>query len=226
MQVLTEHLRQARSLCNQLEGQRSVLQAQATTQRAAAMEAAAEAELVNKAGTLLYNMGDQLRHLLKDQLEPLCTSALQDIYGPDAGLSIQFSQTDSGRHKARLIASTDSFAGPPDSTSGGSVCEVLSLVLRICLVVLHYPKLAPIIVLDEPLSNLDDERMPALCEFLKTTFDELEKQDMAMQLIVTAHHLTDVLIPYSNHAVEIRMTDGISKPVVLVGGEEVVNPIG
>jgi len=202
-----------------LKAQRDLLLDQARSARMAADKQEAAAEVDKLATQLLRSLGENLRGRLKSLLEPLCTDALRDIYGPTARFEINFRQTASGKHRAEILtAGEDGFLGPPATTDGGSVCEVLSLVLRVSMLMIHYPRLRPVIILDEPLSTLDENKIPALGGFIRSVVDRLSETGIRLQMIMTAHHLARELAPYADNCCLTRMVNGRTVIVEEKGG--------
>lgn len=207
---MRSRLQALRSRTDQLLGQYNLLVEQLTAAQAELDEALTSAEQIERSEQLLVNLGVELRQALKQTLEPLCTTAMQDVWGQDAGFEIQFSQTASGKHKATIVTRTAHFSGPPAETDGDSVAELLSLVIRIILVVLHYPSMAPLLLMDEPLSALDTNNLPAVGSLLQSVADDLGARGIPLQLVFTAHHLAPVLEPWANNTVTITKREGCS----------------
>lgn len=207
---LAQRLQQVRSRVNRLQGQRELLSQQLSTANSSLAIARTRADLLARAEQVLMYLGVSLRQSLKATIEPLCTTAMQDVWGPEAGFEILFEQTDSGRHKATIVTHSEHFSGPPGDTDGESVKELLSLVIRIALVILHYPAMAPLVIMDEPLSALDTKNLPAVGSLLQDVCRDLGEREVPLQLIFTAHHLAPMLSPWAANTVTIVKRNGES----------------
>lgn len=192
---------------DEAHGQLQLLQEQWQAAQVASSEALAASDIVEQAGQLLRLLGARQRDTLQQMVEPLCTSALQDIFGPEAEFKLEFSQTSSGRYKASIRTRAGEFLGPPAATDGGSVCEILSVVLRIAFLMMHHPRLSPVLVLDEPLGNLDEEKVPAFAAFLEDVCDRLQESGTDLQVICAVHLLAESLAPYAERVWDVKMTD-------------------
>lgn len=206
--------RQLRSRLDQLTGQRRLLATQLLQAQSDAATIASGLETTERAEQLLIQLGIQLRQALKATLEPLCTTAMQDVWGPAAGFEICFEQTASGKHKATIVTRSEHFQGPPADTDGASVAELLSLIIRITLVVLHHPAMAPLLVMDEPLGALDTHNLPAVGSLLQQISADLEARGIPLQVIITAHHLAPVLAPWATNTVTVCKERGVSHALV------------
>lgn len=65
---------------------------------------------------------------------------------------------------------------------GGGISDVVALILRIAFLSLYRPKLAPLLVLDEPLKHLASNYQPAAGRFLKQVCSEL-----GVTMLITTH---------------------------------------
>lgn len=200
-----------RTRLDRLQGQRQLLTAQLDGCQQQAATLSASVDTAERAEQLLTHLGVQLRAALKQTLEPLCTTAMQDVWGADSGFEICFEQTASGKHKATIVTRSEHFEGPPADTDGASVAELLSLIIRITLVVLHYPSMSPLLVMDEPLSALDTNNLPAVGSLLQQVCADLEQRGVPLQLIMTAHHLAPMLAPWASTVVTVRKEHGASE---------------
>lgn len=198
--------------CELLLGKRIMLERQLARAQEQADADSLQAEATARAAVLLQALGERQRERLRELLEPLCTAALQDIYGDDSSFALRFRSTESGRHRADMVTSAGNFTGRPQGTDGGSVTEILSIVLRLSVLMMYYPRLSPVLVLDEPLSALDDDRVPALAAFIQDTAAKLRERGIDLQLIVTAHRLLGPLEPYADNILRVTH-DGLQSTV-------------
>ena len=191
----------------QARGQRDLLTRQIVETEVAITRDEAEAVLSERAGQLLRHLGEHQRTAIKQLIEPLCTDAMRDIFGPEAEFQLNFTQTESGRYKATIMTRAGDFLGPPKDTDGGSVCEILSVVLRIAFLMIHYPRLSPVLVMDEPLGNLDEEKVPTFGAFLQQVCHNLQERGVGMQVLASVHMLAGALAPYADRSWQVTMTE-------------------
>jgi len=213
MQLQQSRLQDLQERTNRLIGQRDLLRGQLRQAESSRAKLERQAEMAERSEQLLIRLGGRLREALKQTIEPLCTTAMQDVWGPGSGFKLEFSQTAGGRHKATIVTRSEHFTGPPAETDGDSVAELLSLVIRMSLVVLHWPKMAPLLVMDEPLGALDADNLPAVGSFLQDVARDLRERGTPLQIIFTAHHLAPVLQPYADNVVTVRKQEGASQVV-------------
>jgi len=207
-----------RAVVARARGQYDLLERQLGEVTEAEAKLRQQAETAMKAALLLRALGARQRDVLKGLVEPLCTDALCDLFGPDSEFSLDFTQTDSGRYRATIRTKSDGFSGPPRDTDGGSVCEILSVVLRIAFLMIHHPRMSPVLVLDEPLANLDKDKVPTFAAFLSDVCKRLKESGVALQIVAAVHILADSLAPYAEDVWEVEMVDGESR-VALGQGE-------
>ena len=96
---------------------------------------------------------------------------------------------------------------------GGSVAQVLAVLLRILLTISSRPALRPLLILDEPFSQVSAEFRPALCEMLRNIIGRLDAQ-----YIFTSHE--DELTDAADTVYQIK-ADGKGTAVQLKSREEV-----
>ena len=140
-------------------------------------------EFLRKVYRLLRTLAAKTSSFVRDQIDPLGREAVQELFGPEATFSTEFSVTASGRGKAAISTGIGEQKGNPLQTDGLSVAQTVSDgILRPLVVAMYKPPLSRILMLDEPFSGIDGERMERLAIFLKKL-----SVTAGIQWVITTH---------------------------------------
>ena len=96
---------------------------------------------------------------------------------------------------------------------GGSVAQVLAVVLRILLTISNRPAIRSLWILDEPFSMVSSEFRPALCEMLRNMIEQLDSQ-----FLFTSHE--DELTDAADTVLHVK-PDGKGTVIQLKSREEI-----
>ena len=124
---------------------------------------------------------ERTREQVRAVFSSIGTAALQAVFGPTAGFSIESDVTESGQRRAFLTAHDGSVSGDVADKSGNSVAAVLSTMLRRAVIIMH-PKLDNILIADEPLYGIDASRFEDMARIERQMVD-----DHGMQIVVITH---------------------------------------
>lgn len=114
-------------------------------------------------------------------LEGAVTHSLRSVFDDPYKFHVDF-EIKRQRTEAELTVSNQGEKVKPKDSSGGGLMDVISFTLKVLLWSLSPRKPAPILILDEPFSWLDAERLPRAGELLR----EIQKQ-MGIQFIIITH---------------------------------------
>lgn len=116
-------------------------------------------------------------------VEDLVTKGLLDVFGE--GLGFKILSKERANQTTYDFVIVDSYVGTevdPITAKGGGVVEVTAVLLRVILLYLNRHRLRQILVLDENLSHLALEYVPAMAELLRRLTDKL-----GIQIILISH---------------------------------------
>ena len=165
-------------------------------------QAETEEDLLSKATMLLRELGGQARKLIADSIDPLASQALKEIFGHQEECKTLFKKLPKSGYSARVVSGSGNRLSSPISSDGASVSEVLSdAVLRPMCIYLHHPRLARILLIDEPFAGVDQVRISALGAFIQNLCD-----DLGMQLICTTHESGE-LDQYASTIIRLPLED-------------------
>jgi len=166
-----------------LSERRKVLREQLVELKQKRSDSQAREELLSKTRSLLSALGSMARSTISETIDPLGTEAMREIFGPNAQYRTIFKELPKGGYSARIVSGNGEQLGSPLATEGGSAAEVLSdAVLRPILVCLNHPRLARVMLLDEPWAGVDEDRLGRLGAFIKNL-----SSDLSVQWIITTH---------------------------------------
>ncbi len=122
---------------------------------------------------------EKLRRETMSGIERLVNKALEPIY-KDLSFRIEL-EDKRNRNTARFVVKNLSenliFEGNPLDIHGGSVSQIISLALRISILEKSInPRLEGPLILDEPLTFLDEKSKRAMVEFLRKVSEVLKRQ--------------------------------------------------
>ena len=118
----------------------------------------------------------------KSYIEDITTSLLQTVLGKQYKLELNIEYTADGVTVKGLNVLLWEGDTPtdPNRNQGGGAQNLISIAWRLCAVLLH-PDLRPFMILDEPLTNLSEDRWPVFLQWL----DALCKETGLQVIIIT-----------------------------------------
>lgn len=149
----------------------------------------------------------KLRVSTMQGIENLVNRALKTIYN-DLTFRIELDE-ERNRNIAKAVVRKESndiyFEGDPLDTSGGTVSQIISLALRISILEKSInPKFSGPLILDEPLTFLDEGSKKVIGEFLKKVSEILNRQ-----IILITHDR--ILMEIGDKTFYVKIKDGESK---------------
>lgn len=149
----------------------------------------------------------KLRISTMQGIENLVNRALKTIYN-DLTFRIELDE-ERNRNIAKAVVRKESgdlyFEGDPLDTSGGTVSQIISLALRISILEKSInPKFFGPLILDEPLTFLDEGSKKLIGEFLKKVSEILNRQ-----IILITHDR--ILMEIGDKTFYVKIKDGESK---------------
>jgi len=114
----------------------------------------------------------------KQVVEELVTLALQSVYGPEYGFEVE-NKINRGQPETFLYYTKSGeryWLKNLDDYSGGGVIDICSFALRVVCWAISDEKSDNILVLDEPMKNLDNDRCTLAGEMIKELAESLDLQ--------------------------------------------------
>lgn len=168
-----------------------------------------EQSIIEEAQTILQYTAKQTQNRLSFHISNFISSALQSIWGEDAyTFTLEFIEKRNKTEVQMLLHTKEGTVSLENLNSiavGGGVLDVVALALRIALWSLqsHHQH---IMILDQPLSNLDQNYLPKAGELITQLSERL-----GIQFIIINHN--PVLAGIATETIEVVKENGVSKIV-------------
>lgn len=138
-----------------------------------------ERDILMKSGEILKNAYEKVRKNTMEGIESLVNKALQKIFD-DLIFKIELEDERNKKVAKPLIKKITQdfeFEGDPLNTSGGTVSQIISLALRISILEKSLnPRFEGPLILDEPLTFLDEGSKRKIGDFIKSISEYLKRQ--------------------------------------------------
>lgn len=138
-----------------------------------------ERDILKKSELILKNAYERVRKNTMEGIESLVNKALQKIFD-DLIFKIELEDERNKKVAKPLIKKITQdfeFEGDPLNTSGGTVSQIISLALRISILEKSLnPRFEGPLILDEPLTFLDEGSKRKIGDFIKSISEYLKRQ--------------------------------------------------
>lgn len=196
-----------RTKVEQAKGEMNVLQRQLSDFESKYEQENKTLEHIQEAQQILQQTAKQTQNKLSFHISEFITSALQSIWGEQAyAFELRFVEKRNKTEVEMLLKTDDgeiSLDNLNNIRSGGGVLDVVALALRIALWSLR-PNKQSILILDQPLSNLDQNHLPKAGELITELSRKLD-----MQFLMINHN--PALADIADKTFFVEKTDGVSK---------------
>lgn len=174
---------QEQSEITQLEQRLAFLSESVRTETAALEKATKYQHNTQAAQEILQLLSQAVQQKAHEKIASVVTSCLQAVFGDRAySFHIHF-EMKRGRTEAVLRFKRGDSEVDPLSASGGGVVNVAAFALRAACLVLHRPRLSPVLVLDEPFGHVSEEFQDNIRQML----EELS-EDLGVQMVIVSHN--------------------------------------
>lgn len=175
-----------RTRLERVKGERDILQRQLISVKKDQEYESKELEFIAEAQQILQQTATQTQNRLSFHISEFITSALQSIWGENAyKYELRFVEK-RNRTEVEMVLKTQDGEVSLDNLnnirSGGGVLDIVALALRIALWSLQ-PNKQSMMILDQPLSNLDMNHLPKAGQLI----DELSNK-LGMQFVMINHN--------------------------------------
>ena len=212
-------LPELRTTSRELRSKVAAWQGQAELLQSEIEEAHQEIDILNnrvddhkEAIVILQELEKTWRGSFEEALASLGGQGLSAVFAKEMEVVLE-SSIKRGVASLDLALITEGLRTRIKGAKGGSVAQVLAVLLRILLTISSRPPLRPLLILDEPFSQVSAEFRPALCEMLRNIIERLDAQ-----YIFTSHE--DELTDAADTVYQIK-ADGKGTAVQLKSREEI-----
>ena len=148
---------QLSSKVSELKGSRSTLKAQALDARKRHATAHRASKASEEAKAFLQLVAKQTQDQLRYHITELGTTALQAVFGTDdIALELEFVEKRGKTEAVIAFRNAEGLLTDPLEQDSGGAADIAALALRCSLWSLQKPRTRAVMVLDEPLKNIND----------------------------------------------------------------------
>ena len=196
-----------RSFIDSKKGELSILKASKAKYEEQIASKQVSLEYILEAQELLQQTAQKTQSRLSFHISNFISSSLEAIWGKDAyTFSLEFIEKRNKTEVSMLLHTPEgdvSLDSLNNVRGGGGVLDIVAFGLRIALWSLQSQK-QKVMILDQPLSNLDQEHLPKAGELIKELSDKL-----GIQFIIINHN--PALADIADNNIEVVKENNISK---------------
>ena len=196
-----------RSFIDSKKGELSILRASRAKYEEQITDKQGNLSYILEAQELLQQTAQKTQSRLSFHISNFISSSLEAIWGKDAyTFSLEFIEKRNKTEVSMLLHTPEgdvSLDSLNNVRGGGGVLDIVAFGLRIALWSLQSQK-QKVMILDQPLSNLDQEHLPKAGELIKELSDKL-----GIQFIIINHN--PALAEIADNTIEVVKENNISK---------------
>ena len=198
-----------RSFIDSKKGELSILKASKIKYEEQISAKQTSLEYILEAQTLLQQTAQKTQSRLSFHISNFISSNLEAIWGEDAyTFSMEFIEKRNKTEVSMLLHTPEgdvSLDSLNNVRGGGGVLDIVAFGLRIALWSLQSQK-QKVMILDQPLSNLDQEHLPKAGELIKELSEKL-----GIQFIIINHN--PALAEIADNTIEVVKENNVSKVI-------------
>lgn len=199
--------RKIRTMIDGKKGELAILQASLKQYELQYDKYKTNLDYIVEAQLVLQQTAQKTQQRLSYHISSFITSALESIWGEDSyTFTLNFIEKRNKTEVEMLLHTNEGDIDLKDLNSirvGGGILDIVALALRIALWSLQvHPK--KIMILDQPLSNVDQNYLPKAGELIKELSDKLD-----IQFIIINHN--PALADIADNNIEVVKENNISK---------------
>lgn len=199
--------RKIRTMIDGKKGELAILQASLKQYELQYDKYRTKLDYIVEAQLILQQTAQKTQQRLSYHISSFITSALESIWGEDSyTFTLNFIEKRNKTEVEMLLHTNEGDIDLKDLNSirvGGGILDIVALALRIALWSLQvHPK--KIMILDQPLSNVDQNYLPKAGELIKELSDKLD-----IQFIIINHN--PALADIADNNIEVVKENNISK---------------
>lgn len=155
-----------------------------------------------QAREIIKEVGLATQQQLQVHISDITSLALDAVFSDPYELVVDFVQR-RNKTECDLYFARDDMRVEPQAASGGGAVDVAAFALRIAAWSMQSPKKRNVIILDEPMRFLSEDKQEAASQMLKELSDRL-----GIQFIIVTHQ--SVLSEYADKVFRVKMKNGKS----------------
>ena len=198
-----------RSFIDSKKGELSILRASKAKYEEQITDKQGNLSYILEAQELLQQTAQKTQSRLSFHISNFISSNLEAIWGEDAyTFSMEFIEKRNKTEVSMLLHTPEgdvSLDSLNNVRGGGGVLDIVAFGLRIALWSLQSQK-QKVMILDQPLSNLDQEHLPKAGELIKELSDKL-----GIQFIIINHN--PALAEIADNTIEVVKRNNVSKVI-------------
>ena len=144
-------------------------------------EAVIELSNVDEAKQIAEQIALEVQNQSQKRISAIVTRCLQAVFDEPYEFLIKFERK-RGKTEARLVFKRGGLEVDPLTAAGGGVVDVAGFALRLSNVMLHQPRLAKLLIMDEPFKFVSADKRPAIRQLIEDLATELE-----VQIVMVTH---------------------------------------
>lgn len=158
------------------------LQEASLAREQAALEKAEKREThTRQAQDILQHLAQAVQQEAHSRISKVVSNCLEAVFDDPYQFHIDFDRK-RGKTDARLRFTRRGLEVDPMTASGGGMIDVAAFALRVACLVLHRPKLSPVVILDEPFKFVSEHYR----DNVRSMLEQLS-EDMGLQIIMVTH---------------------------------------
>lgn len=196
-----------RKKLEQQKGQRQILLQQIARYQKEITELTEKRDNLEHARELIREAGLRTQQQLQYHISDITSLALSAVFEDPYELKVDFVQR-RNKTECDLIFVRDGKEIDPLEASGYGAVDVASFALRVASWSMQQPRTRNVIILDEPMRFLSEDRQPYAGKMVKELSERL-----GLQFIIVTHE--EVFAQYADKVFQVSMKDKVSQIKVL-----------
>jgi DNA repair exonuclease SbcCD ATPase subunit len=196
-----------RKKLEQQKGQRQILLQQIARYQKEITELTEKRDNLEQARELIREAGLRTQQQLQYHISDITSLALSAVFEDPYELKVDFVQR-RNKTECDLIFVRDGKEIDPLEASGYGAVDVASFALRVASWSMQQPRTRNVIILDEPMRFLSEDRQPYAGKMVKELSERL-----GLQFIIVTHE--EVFSQYADKVFQVSMKDKVSQIKVL-----------
>lgn len=196
-----------RKKLEQQKGQRQILLQQIARYQKEITELTEKRDNLEHARELIREAGLRTQQQLQYHISDITSLALSAVFEDPYELKVDFVQR-RNKTECDLIFVRDGKEIDPLEASGYGAVDVASFALRVASWSMQQPRTRNVIILDEPMRFLSEDRQPYAGKMVKELSERL-----GLQFIIVTHE--EVFSQYADKVFQVSMKDKVSQIKVL-----------
>lgn len=149
-------VKELRTKLDRLTGSRDTVSSELKKTKVAFTKASRDLSATEEAQALIQLVAEKTQNLVRYHITELGSTALEAVFGGDIRLGLEFRQN-AGKTVADIFFLRNGKPVDPLGSDSGGASDIAAMALRCSLWSLQRPRARPVMILDEPLKNINDD---------------------------------------------------------------------